>query len=266
MDAPSASQLLVEGDLLMGFWNDLGSNIVRGTADFMTFGTNELLGNPAGKAYDALINPQDPNAGYNAQQYALAQQNMALQKEFAQNGITWRVADAARNGISPLAALGGSEPSYSPVSMAFAPAQPSVGQDLLRSGAVEMGQGLGRALLSTQSPMVQAEAKADLAWKTKQNDLLDVQIANAKLELARNAAKPVIQDAFRAMRNRDGSISYYPVEGLNTYGSFGGPSEWSLRNKLLPTAQDFVGSKFGNIAPPPPPRRGQEYLPVNYRR
>lgn len=43
-----------------------------------------------------------------------AQKNYEAQKEFAQNGIRWKVADAKAAGIHPLAALGANNASFSP--------------------------------------------------------------------------------------------------------------------------------------------------------
>lgn len=40
--------------------------------------------------------------------------NAALQREFAQHGIQWKVADAQAAGVHPLYALGGGTPSFSP--------------------------------------------------------------------------------------------------------------------------------------------------------
>lgn len=42
----------------------------------------------------------------------IAEQNAALQKEFAQHGISWKVADAKRAGIHPLYALGSNGISF----------------------------------------------------------------------------------------------------------------------------------------------------------
>lgn len=50
----------------------------------------------------------------------LAREQMALQKEFAQKGIQWRVDDAKAAGLHPIYALGGSAANYSPVSASFA--------------------------------------------------------------------------------------------------------------------------------------------------
>lgn len=72
-------------------------------------------------------------------QLRLAQQQMDMQREFAQQGITWRVEDAKRAGLHPLAALGASTASPSPV---------SVGD--LSSPLSAMGQDVSRAFKAAQ--------------------------------------------------------------------------------------------------------------------
>lgn len=72
----------------------------------------------------------------NAQQMQIAQQNIALQKEFAQHGIAWKVADAKAAGLHPLAALGAQTSSFSPV---------SVGGDAPKVDFSSLGQDLSRA-------------------------------------------------------------------------------------------------------------------------
>lgn len=63
--------------------------------------------------------------------------NAQIQRELAQNGLSWRVADAKRAGINPLAALGASIPSGSPV---------AVGQDYGDLGLGALGQDISRAM------------------------------------------------------------------------------------------------------------------------
>lgn len=46
----------------------------------------------------------------------IAREQMRLQKEFAQNGIQWRVEDAKKAGLHPLYAIGASGATYTPVS------------------------------------------------------------------------------------------------------------------------------------------------------
>lgn len=55
------------------------------------------------------------NARIAAEQNALARENMAQQKEFAQHGVRWKVADAQAAGLHPLAALGAQTNSFSNV-------------------------------------------------------------------------------------------------------------------------------------------------------
>lgn len=65
------------------------------------------------------------------------EREIELQKEFAQNGVRWKVEDAQRAGIHPLAALGSSGAQYSPVGLGdndSAAIGSSIGQDL--SGAI----------------------------------------------------------------------------------------------------------------------------------
>lgn len=72
----------------------------------------------------------------------IAAQQMRMQKEFAQNGIQWKVADAQKAGVHPLYALGANTVSYSPV---------SVGDSSLASGISQAGQDIGRAVAATAS-------------------------------------------------------------------------------------------------------------------
>lgn len=81
----------------------------------------------------------------NAANERMANQNIALQREFAQNGIQWKVADAKAAGISPLYALGAGTTSFSPVSIGAQPA------DALANSMSGMGQDLGRAIASSAS-------------------------------------------------------------------------------------------------------------------
>ena len=67
-------------------------------------------------------------------------QNTALQREFAQMGVRWRVADAKAAGVHPVFALGGSGASYSP--------NPVVPSD---RGISEAGQALGNAVSASAS-------------------------------------------------------------------------------------------------------------------
>lgn len=81
--------------------------------------------------------------GSNAQksQEKIAERNIELQKEFAQSGIQWKVADAKAAGVHPLAALGATTHSFSPISVG-SPAG---------AGIASAGQYLGRAIAATDT-------------------------------------------------------------------------------------------------------------------
>lgn len=103
-----------------------------------------------------------------------ANKQAKLQKEFAQSGIQWKVEDAKKAGIHPLAALGAQTTSYAPV---------SVGGPSIASGLANAGQDIARGIDATRS----ATARVDAYTKTIQdlnvrrmgleNELLGSQIA-----------------------------------------------------------------------------------------
>lgn len=103
--------------------------------------------------------------------------NIRAQREFAQNGIQWKVADAKAAGIHPLAALGAQTMSFSP---SF------VGGTSLASGIAETGQNIGRAIDATRDPQGRTDAVIktmnDLALTRAglENELLSAQIANIR--------------------------------------------------------------------------------------
>lgn len=77
---------------------------------------------------------------------AFGREQMAAQKEFAQNGVRWRVDDAKAAGIHPLYALGAQITPYSSVS--FSPESPSYG---IPQAMSDMGQNIGRAVAAKQT-------------------------------------------------------------------------------------------------------------------
>lgn len=98
----------------------------------------------------------------------------ALQKEFAQNAIQWKVEDAAKAGVSPLYALGANTVSYSPV---------STGSTDLGSGLAAAGQDVSRAAASVSDDAAKSKAYASsvqaltLQRMGLENQLLSSQIA-----------------------------------------------------------------------------------------
>lgn len=122
------------------------------------------------------------------QDAALARENMAQQREFAQHGIRWKVEDAKAAGLHPLAALGATTTSFSPVSVGDSSA-PSL--DL-----GNMGQGIDRAIAATQTTEEKADAYTNklqalqLERGELENSLLKTQIMKANQPAARQPSMP----------------------------------------------------------------------------
>lgn len=81
-----------------------------------------------------------------------AREQAALQREFAQNGIRWKVEDAKAAGIHPLYALGAQTTAYSPVTV----------------GGADWG-GVGQNIGSAIGAMTTPKEKADGFAKTVQD-------------------------------------------------------------------------------------------------
>lgn len=92
-----------------------------------------------------------------------ADKQAALQKQFAQSGIQWKVADAKKAGVHPLAALGAQTTSYAPSTVGV----PDFGAS---------GQALGNAIHRTADPHTRAATDLALTRAGLENDLLRAQI------------------------------------------------------------------------------------------
>jgi len=124
-------------------------------------------------------------------QERIAAQNIANQREFAQNGIRWKVADAQAAGLHPLAALGAQTSSFSNV----------VGSDGLKSDFSGLGQDIGRAIDagSTSSERTnrlggaveKAATALTLEKSALENDLLRTQIAKQRAQIGPPFPSPV---------------------------------------------------------------------------
>lgn len=137
-----------------------------------------------------------------------AAQNIALQREFAQNGISWKVQDAKNSGIHPLFALGAQTTSFSPV---------SVGQSSADfSGLKDAGQSIDRAVQSA-SPQAQrlSALTGEMQAAQVEGAKLDNDIKRAELasRLARRATNPPMPINQRYHIDGQGSGSTPKVDG-----------------------------------------------------
>lgn len=111
----------------------------------------------------------------NDMQRQIARDNIAMQKEFAQQGIKWKVEDAKNAGIHPLFGLGAQTHSFSPVSVG---STPDFGSADKMNVLGKMGQNISRSIAATQNKQERelqalqlATAKADLDGKVIENQI-----------------------------------------------------------------------------------------------
>ena len=143
----------------------------------------------------------------------LNRRNYEHQKEFAQNGIRWKVADAKAAGLHPLAALGASTAQYTPAT--------AIGDSPDWSFLADAGQSIGRAVDAkrTQQERVEQQQKQDAAFALKaenqkaENDLIRAQTASIQQDMVLRQAK-ASEQAVRTQQQvpampslgRDGSV------------------------------------------------------------
>lgn len=143
-----------------------------------------------------------------------ARENLAFQREAANNGISWKVADAKRAGIAPLAALGAATFSPSPVSVG------AVSDNSFGSGVAAAGQNLGRAIDATRSSKDKVDAfTASSQALTLQRMGLENEILASNLRTVRQAGStPPMPNGGRTSQLVDGqsatntvTVGGYPV-------------------------------------------------------
>ena len=174
----------------------------------------------------------------------LNQLNYEHQKEFAQNGIRWRVADAKAAGLHPLAALGAQGASYSPSAV--------IGDSPDFSFLKDMGQGIDRAMdaKATRQERVEREEKSnalfneELKGKQLQNQETETRIQQMKWDMAMDAAR----NAERSARTQQ---QVPPMPSLAPDGSL-------MPGQSNATSPGGIESKPAEIVINEPGRPGQE--------
>jgi len=155
--------------------------------------------------------------------------NIALQREFAQNGIRWRVEDAQAAGIHPLAALGAPGTSFSPISV------DGSGGD---SGMAQMGQDVIRSLSATRTHEERQMQQLQLATARTQLDgqVIDNQIKATQLRQMQSVgpAFPSPDGSFIPGQGNSGSrtVQVNPAQRV--------VSEPGSRGKEAGTVNDFT--------------------------
>lgn len=170
-------------------------------------------------------------------------ENIALQREFAQHGIRWRVEDAQAAGLHPLFALGGAGAAYSPQSY-VAPQGRSQGRNPIGAALSEMGQGLSRAV-SAQETADQREARqmalAVQASQIRENDARALYYTNEASRASRVGATPFpVSDRFNIPSTTLDQVQIKPDEVVSR--RFEDPSTGA---GLHPGMQEFAISPHG---------------------
>lgn len=115
----------------------------------------------------------------------LAHEQMDAQREFAQMGIRWKVADAKAAGIHPVYALGAQGATYSPVIQSI-PDYGAMGQDLTRAFMSQQSDGdrLGQFMQQQDRLQQERDAQRFLAGdRADQQILRGQQIEANRLDL-----------------------------------------------------------------------------------
>ncbi len=132
---------------------------------------------------DKIISPLSSLAGGfldRRSQESNFNKNADLQREFAKNGIRWRVQDAKAAGLHPLAALGMSGASAAPIGISS-----SMGESLRSAG-----QDISRAIDATRTSAERAESNA-IAIGTARAQQRNIELNNALLEQKINSQTQV---------------------------------------------------------------------------
>lgn len=177
------------------------------------------------------------------------QRNYNAQKEFAQNGIRWKVEDAKRAGIHPLYALGASTRSFSPV-------QGYSGDYGISDAFSEFGQGISRA---AEAKMTREERERENARQEMQDVFQlarfkqeqrynDAQIRLIGSEIARNrvASMIALRDSARPPA-MPGSPTLLPGQGDAPPTGTKEAPYWDKSIPLYGFAHDASGKKVGII-------------------
>jgi len=164
-------------------------------------------------------------------QKSAADNNIKLQKQFAQQGIQWKVADAKAAGIHPLYALGAQTHSFSPV------------QSFAGDSIASAGQSFGRAIdaYRTNGERLDGFTKASQSLQLEnsklQNDLLRQQLASNQATLNQPGTPPPAPSA--------GNRYLMPGQGSTALGQVN--TQPLKVNSVDPTAKHNEAGAFGEV-------------------
>lgn len=179
----------------MGLFSSIGG-ILGGVAGSLFGPVGTVIGSGLGGTVGGAVDANKANKtakGYYNQQMSFAEQQARFQQDYAKHVMEWRVEDAKNAGVHPMAALGVSNPSYSPVSAPSAPSFADAGS--FDTGST-FGQSLNRASFQAKT-LEQQRVAVEMGFQTiglqnkgleLDNQFKALQIAQLASELQRNSA------------------------------------------------------------------------------
>lgn len=175
---------------------------------------------------------------------AINQANYEHQKEFAQNGIRWKVADAKAAGLHPLAALGAQTSSYTPSAV--------VGDSPDFSFLRDLGQDVGRAIDAKSTAAERAANKA----KIDQGTNLELEGKALDNDYKRALIRGETQD--QALRLANAAVRASWSQQLPPAMPSLAPDGSLMPGQSNATSPGGIESKPAEIVANEPGRRGQE--------
>lgn len=179
--------------------------------------------------------------------------NADLQREFAQNGIQWRVADAKKAGIHPVYAMGGGGVSASPVAVGSQDSSISdfgsmMGQDLSRAEAAAQSAEDRMAAARSGFRAMEYASPSQSKMDSLNLQIREEQLVSARLEnLRRNRELAGMDEDARLRMVRNAQQLGPPMPTGPSYPGGGG------REKLEPSKRTSHDPTFpGREASPTP--------------
>lgn len=172
-----------------------------------------------------------------------ATRNEKFQERIIKKSLGWKINNAVRHGIHPLAAIGAPTSSGSPV---------AVGNDF--SGMADMGQSFSRAAATAETPLMRAQT--NLLLTQQKGQTLDNEAKAFELAKLRGVGpvQPEIQNEVMYRLSADGkSFTVNP----NAPGAI---AAWKV---LMQPAITGKAIQIPAGAPKPPPGAHWEYSPSN---
>lgn len=166
--------------------------------------------------------------GLHQDDWILWEKNKNLQKEFAQNGIQWKVDDAKRSGIHPLAALGAQTSQFSPVQVGSGQGYKGVSKtDRIAKFLADSGQDISRSVRALQTK--------------QQRELTDIVLAQEKAKLKGFE----LENQVLEKRLNGPNANSFPTSGLGIVESDLTPDVDSVPGKVYQVVPEAVSSAPG---------------------